>query len=63
MSQRGEVVRLLREIQTLALELAAEERETGAEELEGKKRALEQLRWRLAAASRRTAHGDLGNAA
>jgi hypothetical protein len=63
MSRNGEVARLLREIQTLALEVAAEERETGARELDAKKRDLEQLRWRLAAASRRTAHGDLGNAA
>jgi hypothetical protein len=47
----------------VALEVAKEERKIGAGELDAKRRALEQLRWRLAGASRRTAHGDLGNAA
>jgi hypothetical protein len=64
MSRHDEVARLLREIQTLALELAQYERREGGDgEFDAKRRTLEQLRWRLASASRRVAHGDLGNAA
>jgi hypothetical protein len=62
MSADGEVVQLLREIQTLALEVADGDGRDGAE-VEAKKRTLEQLRWRLAIASRRTAQRDLGDAA
>lgn len=64
MNGRREVMHLLRQIQTLALEVAEEEkREAAAGELDAKVRALEQLRWRLAAVSRHTAHDELGNAA
>ncbi len=64
MSRNEEVARLLRQIQTLMLDLAEQEqRATPDAELDANKRALEQLRWRLAAASRRTAHEDLGSAA
>lgn len=59
-----EVTRLLRRIQALTLEVAEHEaQKTGGRELEAKKLALEQLRRRLAGASRRVAHDDLGNAA
>jgi hypothetical protein len=46
----------------LTLELAEKEAvDAGAQD--GKMRTLEQLRWRLAAASRRVAHDGLGDAA
>jgi hypothetical protein len=56
----AEVVGLLREIQRLTLDLLEEQDERA---LEDKQRRLEQLRWRLAAASRRAADGGLGDAA
>jgi hypothetical protein len=62
--QRHELVRLMRQIQALTLELhELEQREGGSAELQAKQRALEQLRWRLAAAARRAASDDLGAAA
>jgi hypothetical protein len=56
----AEVVGLLREIQRLTLDLLEEQDERA---LEDKQRRLEQLRWRLAAASRRAADRGLGDAA
>ena len=55
-----EVVRLLREIQRLRLELVDEKDERA---LDDKRRLIEQLRWQLASASRRAAPGGLGDAA
>jgi hypothetical protein len=60
-----EVLGPVRQIQTLALELAEQEqREDRDGDLEGAmSHRLDQLGWRLAAASRRAAHGGLGDAA
>jgi hypothetical protein len=62
--ERRELVRLVRRIQALTLELhELDQREGGSAELQAKQRALEQLRWRLAALARRAASDDLGAAA
>jgi hypothetical protein len=61
---RGELVGLIRRVQALTLELA-ELRQQGraSRELEAKELPLEQLRWRLATVTRRTAADGLGAAA
>jgi hypothetical protein len=58
------VVRLIDQIQAMALELDGL-RTLGATatELEAKENELERLRWRLAASARRAARNDLGDAA
>ena len=62
--ERREVVRLVRRIQALSLELEELRRsEGGSPELHAKERTLEQLRWRLAAVARRSASDDLDAAA
>jgi hypothetical protein len=59
-----EVVRLVRRIQAITLEVRKlQQNETNDAELATKERALEQLRWRLATAARRAAHHDFGAAA
>jgi hypothetical protein len=59
--KRRELVRLVRRIQALTLELhELRQREAGTPELYAKERTLEQLRWRLAAVARRAATDDLG---
>jgi hypothetical protein len=61
---RSELVRLVRRIQDLTLELAELRQQPGANlELEAKERTLEELRWRLANVARRTATKDLDTAA
>jgi hypothetical protein len=58
------LVRLIDEIQTIALELdSLRERGANAAELAAKEDELERLRWRLAATARRAARDDLGDAA
>jgi hypothetical protein len=60
----SELVRLVRRIQDLTLELAELRQQPGANlELEAKERTLEELRWRLANVARRTATKDLDTAA
>jgi len=61
----SEVLDLVHQIQTLALDLAEQEQQEDRDgDLEGAMRhRLDQLRWRLAAASRRAAHSGLGDAA
>jgi hypothetical protein len=61
---RQEVTRLLQRIRTHILELRELERGgiTGPV-VEAKKRLVDQLRWRLAAAVRRTVAGEVGAAA
>ena len=62
--ERREVVRLVRRIQAVFLELEElRRREEDNPELRAKERALEQLRWRLAAVARRSASDDLDAAA
>ena len=62
--ERREAVRLVRRIQALFLELEELRRhEESTPELRAKERALEQLRWRLAAVARRSASDDLDAAA
>jgi hypothetical protein len=59
-----EVVRLVRRIQALTLEIRKLDQDgTNDPEFAAKERALEQLRWRLAVAARRDAHHDFGAAA
>jgi hypothetical protein len=61
--ERGELLRLIRRIQGLTLELNTLRRLDGADpELHAKERALEQLRWRLAVVARGAAD-DFGAAA
>lgn len=62
--QRPELVRVIRRIQALTLELH-ELRQRGGQtpELHARERTLEQLRWRLAAVARRSATHDLSAAA
>ena len=56
----NELMRLIREIQALKLELDALRRIGGpAREVEAKERALDQLHWRLAAVARRAAANDV----
>jgi hypothetical protein len=62
--ERREVVRLVRRIQGLFLELEElRRREAGPPELRAKERTLAQLRRRLAAVVRRSASDDLDAAA
>jgi hypothetical protein len=62
--KRRELVRLVRRIQALTLELhELRQHATSTPELAAKERALEQLRWRMAAVARRAATDDLGAAA
>jgi hypothetical protein len=59
--ERRELVRLVRRIQALALELhELQQRHASTAELHTKERTLEQLRWRLAAVARSAASDDLG---
>lgn len=59
-----ELVRLVRRIQALSLELhELQQREGGTPDLLAKERTLEQLRWRLATVARRSARDDLDAAA
>jgi hypothetical protein len=61
---RDELLQLIRQLQAGTLELEdLRRRRAGAPELHARERALEQLRWQLAAVARRAAHGDLGSAA
>jgi hypothetical protein len=63
-AERAELVRLLRRIQALTLELQEpRRRELDQADVEAKARLLEQRRWRLAAVARRAATDELGNAA
>jgi hypothetical protein len=56
----NELLRLIREIQALKLELDTLRPSSGsAPELQAKERALDQLHWRLAAVARRAAANDL----
>jgi len=64
LSERCELVRIIRQIQTLTAELDDLRRHTAAgSEVQARERTLEQLRWRLAAVARRTAADSRGNAA
>jgi hypothetical protein len=61
---RHELGRLVARIQTLTLELQAALRDRpDSAEVAAKTHTLDQLRWRLAAISRRNATDELGNAA
>jgi hypothetical protein len=63
-SERRELARIVRRIQTLALELQElQRREADTPAVNAKERRLDQLRWQLAAVARRTATEGLGNAA
>jgi hypothetical protein len=58
------VVRLIDEIQAIAVELdRLRKRGANAAELAAKEEKIERLRWRLAATARRAARDDLGDAA
>jgi hypothetical protein len=58
------VVRLIDQIQAIALELdGLRTLGANATELEAKENELERLRWRLAASARRAPRNDLGDAA
>jgi hypothetical protein len=62
--ERRELIRLVRRIQALTLELRElEQRAPSIPELHAKEQTLEQLRWRLAVVARRAATDDLGAAA
>jgi hypothetical protein len=62
--ERRELVRIVRQIQTLTAELDELRRQPAATpEVQASERTLEQLRWRLAAVARRTATDSFGNAA
>jgi hypothetical protein len=62
--ERREPARIVRRIQTLALELQElQRREADTPAVNAKERRLDQLRWQLAAVARRTATEGLGNAA
>jgi hypothetical protein len=61
---RRELVRVVRRIQTLTLEIKELRRgECDNGELDARERELDDLRWRLAAVARRTAADDRGAAA
>jgi hypothetical protein len=61
---RDELFQLIQQLQAGTLELEDLRRQrAGAPELYARERALEQLRWQLAAVARRAAHDDLGSAA
>ena len=63
-AERAELVRLVRRIHALTLELQEpRRRELDQADVEPKERLLEQPRWRLAAVARRAATDELGNAA
>jgi len=63
-AERAELVRLVRRIQALTLELQEpRRRELDHADVEAKERLLDQLRWRLAAVARRAASDELGTAA
>jgi hypothetical protein len=63
-SERRELGRIVRRIQTLTLELQELRwREAAAPAVHARERRLDQLRWQLAAVARRTATEGLGNAA
>jgi len=63
-AERSELVRLVRRIQALTLELQERRRrELDQADVEAKERLLEQLRRQLAAVARRAATEELGNAA
>jgi UDP-glucose 4-epimerase len=62
--ERRELVRLIRRIQALTLEIHELQRREGAtRELHAKERTREQLRWRLASVARRAAADNLDAAA
>jgi hypothetical protein len=62
--ERRDLVRLIRRIQALTLEIHELQRHDAcAPELQAKERTREQLRWRLAAVARRAAGDDLDAAA
>jgi hypothetical protein len=62
--RRRELVRLVRRIQALTLELHdLRQRDGASAELQTKERTLEQLRWRLATVARGSATDDLSAAA
>ena len=62
-AERAELVRLVRRIQELTLELKGpRRRELDHANVEAKERLLEQLRWRFAAVARHAATVELGNA-
>jgi hypothetical protein len=61
---RRELVRVVRRIQTLTVEINELRRgERDTRELDARERELDDLRWRLAAVARRTAAHDRGAAA
>jgi hypothetical protein len=63
-SERRELARLVRRIQTLTLELQElQGREADTPAVNARERRLDQLLWQLAAVARRTATDGLGNAA
>lgn len=56
---RRELIRVIRQIQALTLELQVLRQRVGRDtELREKERALDRLRWRLAAVARRAASDD-----
>ncbi len=61
--ERRELLRLIRRMQALTLELKALRGQGDDCELRAKERALEQLRWRLAVVARRAALDGNGGAA
>jgi hypothetical protein len=61
---RRELIRVIRQIQALTLELQVLRQRPGRDkEVREKERALDRLRWRLAAVARRVAVDDAGPAA
>ena len=64
LDRRDEVTRLLAEIRALTVALAELRRQAaGEQQLNEAEHMIERLRWRLAAAARRAATDELGNAA
>jgi hypothetical protein len=62
-AERSELVRLVRRVQALTLELQEpRRRELDHADVEAKERLLEQLRWQRAAVARRAATDELGKA-
>jgi hypothetical protein len=62
--ERGELLRLIRRIQALTLEVKTlRQLPCSSPELSAKERTLEQLRWQLAVVARRAATDDVGAAA
>jgi hypothetical protein len=63
-SRTDQVARLIERLQRGVVERdCLRRRRASRAELEARERALERLRWQLAAVARRTAYDDLGNAA